>query len=495
MTAARARISAVGSSSTAVLTILCLGVFSTALDQTVVVAALPSVMLDLEIPLTDLDRASWIVTGYLVSYTVAMPLAGRLSDVYGRVRTFQAALLLFAIGSFLVAIAPTFEWIVVARVIQAFGGGATVPIGLAMAVGAVGPEKRGVALGLVAASAEAGSVLGPLYGGAIIEWIVWRWIFWLDIPQSFILIALLAILQNRASPDSRMDYLGALTLGAALTVLTVALSQRSIFSGESLAPYYLLTLGIVLVIALIAVERRAVQPLLASFLYRSKAFLSSNMAQFLVGIALIISLVAVPLMAATVMEKPAWESALHLVRLTAVIPVGAVVGGYVLRWVGVRPVCMAGLALIGVGLLFMSTWETQVDQLRLTMPLVTAGLGFGLVIPPIGVSALSAAPSHYWGAAASLVTASRMVGMALGLAALSAWGIERFYSLTAHVTVGSTFEETEAPLIEAGVTVFQNLFAIAGVLALVAILPALLMEVEDVGETEGLGPSPGAAFI
>ena len=515
MTAARARISAVGSSSSVILAILCLGVFSTALDQTVVVAALPSVMLDLEIPLTDLDRASWIVTGYLVSYTVAMPLAGRLSDVYGRVRMFQAALLLFAIGSFLVAIAPTFEWVVLARVLQAFGGGATVPIGLAMAVGAVGPEKRGIALGLVAASAEAGSVLGPLYGGAIIELAGWRWIFWLDIPQSFILIALLAILPNRASADSRMDYLGALALGAALTVLTIALSQRSIFSRESLAPYYLLTLGIVLVIALIAVERRAVQPLLASFLYstpppaagrrsglsggklvgRSKAFLSSNMAQFLVGIALIISLVAVPLMAATVMEKPAWESALHLVRLTAVIPVGAVIGGYILRWTGVRSVCTVGLVFIGVGLLFMSTWETQVDQLRLTLPLVTAGLGFGLVIPPIGVSALSAAPSHYWGAAASLVTASRMVGMALGLAALSAWGIERFYSLTAHVTVGETFEETEAPLIEAGVTVFQNLFAIAGVLALVAILPALLMEIEEVEETEGLGPRPGAAFV
>ena len=493
MTAARARISAVGSSSSVILAILCLGVFSTALDQTVVVAALPSVMLDLEIPLTDLDRASWIVTGYLVSYTVAMPLAGRLSDVYGRVRMFQAALLLFAIGSFLVAIAPTFEWVVLARVLQAFGGGATVPIGLAMAVGAVGPEKRGIALGLVAASAEAGSVLGPLYGGAIIELAGWRWIFWLDIPQSFILIALLAILPNRASADSRMDYLGALALGAALTVLTIALSQRSIFSRESLAPYYLLTLGIVLVIALIAVERRAVQPLLASFLYRSKAFLSSNMAQFLVGIALIISLVAVPLMAATVMEKPAWESALHLVRLTAVIPVGAVIGGYILRWTGVRSVCTVGLVFIGVGLLFMSTWETQVDQLRLTLPLVTAGLGFGLVIPPIGVSALSAAPSHYWGAAASLVTASRMVGMALGLAALSAWGIERFYSLTAHVTVGETFEETEAPLIEAGVTVFQNLFAIAGVLALVAILPALLMEIEEVEETEGLGPRP--AFV
>ena len=193
---------------------------------------------------------------------------------------------------------------------------------------------------------------------------------------------------------------------------------------------------------------------------------------------MIMALVCVPLMTGTVMERETWESALSLVRLTAAIPVGALIGGYILRWTGVREVCITGLALMGTGMLFMSGWDTDVGELRLTLPLVTAGLGFGLVIPPIGVSALSASPSHYWGAAASLVTAARMVGMALGLAALSAWGIERFYSLTAHVTIGSTFEETEAPLIEAGVTVFQNLFAIAGFLSLLAILPALLMRVE-----------------
>ena len=484
MSAVRSLRTSVESSQSVVLGIICLGVFSTALDQTVVVAALPSVMVDLEIPLTDLDRASWIVTGYLVSYTVAMPLAGRLSDVYGRVKMFQAALVLFSIGSALVAVAPDFSWIVSARVIQAFGGGATVPIGLAMAVAAVSPQRRGVAIGLVAASAEAGSVLGPLYGGAIIEWIGWRWIFWLDIPQSFFLIALLALLPNRSNPEARMDYFGALALGGALTVLTMALSQRSIFAGESIVPYLMAAAGVLLIAVLIVTERRAVQPLLASFLYTSRAFVSANITQFLVGVSLIISLVAVPLMAGTVMEKAAWESALHLVRLTAAIPVGAVVGGYILRWTGVRPVCITGLAFIGTGLLFMSGWETEVAELRLTVPLAMAGLGFGLVIPPIGVSALSAAPSHYWGAAASLVTASRMVGMALGLAALSAWGIERFYSLTADVTIGATYEETEGPLIEAGVTVFQNLFTIAGFLSLIAILTALLMRVEDAEEGE-----------
>ena len=486
MNAVRSRLTSLGSSQSVVLTIICLGVFSTALDQTVVIVALPTLMVELEVPLTDLDTATWIITGYLVSYTVAMPLAGRLSDVYGRVRMFQAALLVFAIGSAFVALAPNFQWIVAARVLQAVGGGATVPIGLAMAVAAVAPRNRGLTLGLVAASAEAGSVLGPLYGGAIIEWVGWRWIFWLDVPQSLLLIVLLAILPNRANRAAKMDYVGALTLGAALTVLTIALSQREIFSAESIVPYTMVALGIGLIGLVIVVERRTVQPLFASFLYSSRAFVSANMTQFFVGVALIISLVAVPLMANTVMEKGAWESALHLVRLTAAIPVGAVVGGYILRWTGVTPVTVTGLAFIGIGLLFMSGWETEVEEFRLTAPLVMAGLGFGLVIPPISVTALSAAPSHYWGAAASLVTASRMVGMALGLAALSAWGIERFYSLTADVTIGATFEATQAPLIDAGVTVFQNLFMIAGFLALVAILPALLMRVEDVEETEGL---------
>ena len=338
----------------------------------------------------------------------------------------------------------------------------------------------------MAAAAEAGSVVGPLYGGAIIEWIGWRWIFWLDVPQSLALIALMAVLPNRANPAAKMDYFGALTLGAALTVLTIALAQRSIFTGESIYPYLTVAVGVFLIGVLVMVERRAAQPLLASFLYTSRAFLSSNLAQFLVGIALIMALVCVPLMAATVMEREPLQSALHLVRLTAAIPVGAVVGGYILRWTGVRAVCITGLVFMGVGLLIMSGWETEVDELRLTMPLVAAGLGFGLVIPPIGVSALSAAPSHYWGAAASLVTASRMVGMALGLAALSAWGIERFYSLTADVGLGPTFEETEAVLIDAGVTVFQNLFMISGFLSAVAILPALLMKVEHIEETSGV---------
>ena len=116
-----------------VLTIIGLGTFITALDQTVVVTALPSVMLDLKVPLVELDRAAWIITAYLLGYTVRMPLIARLGDVYGHARVYQWALLVFCIGTSLVAVSQSLEWMVGARVVQAIGGGATVPIGMAKA--------------------------------------------------------------------------------------------------------------------------------------------------------------------------------------------------------------------------------------------------------------------------------------------------------------------------------------------------------------------------
>ena len=148
-----------------VLAIIGLGTFITALDQTVVVTALPSVMLDLKVPIAQLDRISWIITAYLLGYTVAMPLIGRLGDVYGYPRVYQASLVVFCIGTCLVAVSSSLEWMVGARVIQAVGGSATVPIGMALATTLVPKGQRGLALGIVGASAEAGSMLGPATAG------------------------------------------------------------------------------------------------------------------------------------------------------------------------------------------------------------------------------------------------------------------------------------------------------------------------------------------
>ena len=504
-------------STWAILTIAALGVFIAALDQTVVVTALPSVMLDLKIPITELDRVSWIITAYLLGYTVAMPLIGRLGDVYGYVRVYQASLIVFCIGTSLVAVAGNFEWMIGARVIQAIGGGATVPLGIALAVSLVPPEKRALALGVVGGAAEAGSMLGPAYGGAIVELSSWRWIFWLNVPQSAVVfVALMRLpgpqlipLRRVASvllpsglvkppPASalrgsetegerpRVDYPGGALLIAALLLLSLALSRKDLFTLDSPVPFILAAGGLGLGGALVAVERRVWQPLLAQVFLRSWAFILANLTQALVGVSLILAMVTVPLTADTVMQKDPFTGAMWLLRMTGVIPLASVAGGWLLPRTGERTLTVVGLLMTAAGLFLCSRWEIGVDDPELTLQLLLAGAGFGLVIAPILHRALQAVGEDYRATAASLVTVARMMGMTLGLAAMSAWGVEHFQVLTSGLELplpqtGESAEALNARIAQytenvnaAGLTVFRAFFRTAALMALAAIPFALL---------------------
>ena len=288
-----------------ILTVVGFGAFTTALDQTVVVTALPSVMLDLNVPIMELDHAAWIITGYLLGYTVAMPLIGRLGDAYGYPRVYQVSLIVFCIGTALVAVSPSLGWMVGARVIQAVGGAAAVPIGMALATTFIPNGQKGIALGIVGASAEMGSMLGPVYGGVIADLLSWRWIFWLNIPQSVIILIVLMWLPNQREIGAKVDYKGAIVLVGALLFLSLALSQTDFFTFESSYPFLLAIVGIGLVILLVLVENKVCQPLLESFVFHSWAFLTSNLTQILVGVALIIAMVTVALMANTWIN-PRW---------------------------------------------------------------------------------------------------------------------------------------------------------------------------------------------
>ena len=522
------------------LAVVSAGVFVAALDQTVVVTVLPSVMLDLKVPITELDRAAWIVTAYLLGYTAAMPLIGRIADVYGYSRVYRASLLVFILGTSLVALAPNLEWMVAARVVQAVGGGATVPIGMAIASQVSSPQRRGLALGVVGGAAEAGSMLGPVYGGAIVAlfpssppgallWSLlpggsWRWIFWLNVPQAALLFLALLWLPSRPNRQARVDYLGGALLVAALVALSLALSQKGLFTLASATPFYIGGVGLMLVAALAFYwshpgppgrarglrllrsflpggrQRGVWQPLLAPALFRSAAFLSANLTQLMVGVSLIIGMVTVPLLANTVMGQTPFTGALWLLRMTVPIPIGAVLGGYLLSprllglglGLGVRQITLAGLALTAAGLFLASGWPLDVGEPQLTLHLAMTGLGFGLVIAPIMARALGSVGDDNRGTAASLVVVSRMLGMALALSALSAWGVEHFQAMTAGWEFplpqpGEATEAAQARLVEynnrliaAGLSLYHSFFRIAGVVAALAVVPALFMR-EDGG--------------
>ena len=471
----------------AVLAIVCAGVFLASLDQTSVVTALPEVMLDMGIPIDRLDDLAWVVTAYLLGFTVAMPLLGRAGDVYGHRRLYLGATLLFGVGSLLVALAQGLGWLIAARVVQAVGGGALIPGAIALASERLPAARRAIVFGIVGAAAETGAVLGPLYGGAIIEWLGWRWIFWSNLPiVALLLLALVAVPEIKGS-GGKLDLRGGLLLAAGLALVTGSLAQRSLFNLDSVVPFAVVVAGVASLVALVAVEARAAQPVVAKALFLTRRFAAAMSAQLLVGAALIMALVTVPLMTDTVLGEKPLEGGLRLMRFTGAIPFGALFGGYIIRWTGVRIPTVMGLLLSATGFGLMSTWDPTIAEPDLTFHLAIGGFGFGLVIAPLVLSAVESAGEHYRGTAAAWITVSRMLGMTLGLAALSAWGMSEFQLLTTSLEfplplAGETQAafDARAAAYEAGVSnasfeVFTSFFRAGAALSLAAVVPALFI--------------------
>ena len=334
------------------------GIFIAADDQTVIVTVLPEIMLDLKVQINELDRASWTITGYLLGYVAAMPLVGRMSDVLGHRNLYVVSMIVFMGGSVVAALTTNLTWLVAARVVQAVGAGALVPISIAIVGDLFPAERRAVPLGLLGASAEAGGVIGPLWGGLISRFLDWPWVFWINIPLGFVvLVFLLALLRPSPRYSARVDYVGGGLIAVSLSTLTLALTR--IDSLDSLFVVYLVatcaTFGLFIVR-----QRTAAEPLLPTSMFKNRAFTSANLTHGLIGGALIIAMVTVPLMANTVLGLTALDGGLMLMRLTVALPVGAVIGGFMCQRLDPRAPSIAGLALMAAGFWMMSTWGLDI---------------------------------------------------------------------------------------------------------------------------------------
>ncbi|GCE10416.1 MFS transporter [Tengunoibacter tsumagoiensis] len=503
----------------------CAAVFLTALDQTVVVTALPQVITDLKISPTHLDRAAWIVSGYLLGYVIVMPLMGRVSDLYGRRRIFLLSLTIFALGSLFCGLAPWLGdlqdlaflqnvgvdvsspglvWLVAARFIQAVGGGAVIPIAMAVAGDLYGYQKRALILGLIGMVTEAGGVLGPLYGTLIMQ--IWGWpaIFYLNLP----IVALLAVLiiffipgsfsRTELRPRGAIDLWGALLFGASLLCMSLGLAQEAAQITPQSATAttqetaqnnpWLIAASVVLLLGFVLVEiwltRRGRTPLIDLTLFKRPMFSAASLVSLLIGAALIIAMVDIPIFFITVLNRPLIESGVALLRLTAMIPVGAVLGGWLCARITCRWTAVLGLVPAIAGFYLMSLWPVDVGQVQITVSTLSGGLGLGLVIAPISTTAMNAAQPQQLGLASSLVTVLRMVGMILGLAALTSWGLGRFRNEAAAfhpskgVTLGSQsyFTEYAHYLIGAAHDIYTAIFLAAGILCAIAVVPALFLQ-------------------
>ena len=474
--------------------------FIAADDQTVVVTLLPAMLIDLEVSATELGSASWTITGYLIGFTAAMPLMGRFSDRIGHRLAFSVAMSIFMVGSALVALSiqipvwfgqdgPGLEWTVAARVIQAIGGGAIIPIAIAAAGDVLPASRILIAYALVGASAEAGGVIGPLWGGLLTEFASWEWAFWLNLPFGLLAMALVLRMPAGVRRPVNVDVVGGVLFGLSLTLVTAGLS----FSGERGSWFYiLLALALVAILALAVRLRAAKSPIVPRALLSAPTFLAANAFHLLIGASLIIAMITIPLMANTVQGKSSLDGGLQLLRMTAAIPVGAIAGGLLMRRFGTYNAAIPGIVFTVVGFALMSNWSIDIGDPALTIHLVILGIGFGLLIAPVTASAMRAAVPGTRGAASSLITVSRMSGMTVGLAAITAWGTTRFDTLVADAPAFSTDPAVQQQIADlarsAGLDVFQNFFLAAAVMMAIGIIPALLMGRNDqMGLSEEIG--------
>lgn len=458
-----------------VMVVICLGIFVAAMDQTVIYGALPDMMGAIKLPVTRLDQASWIVIGYLLGYTFAMPLVGKVSDVYGHGRVYIISLVIFALGSVFVAISTSIEWLVGARIFQAVGGGALVPVAMAITGELYTGKNRAVALGVIGAAVEAGGALGPFYGAVIAQFWSWHWIFWLNIPISLVvMVVVLLHVRSERGTKTKIDYFSSFLLAVALSLYCVGLSQQLGHANYWPKLIGFLLAGGVVTAAFVLRVRKSTAPLIALGAFKNRVFSMANLTNLLVGAALIIAMVDIPLMTDTIMGVTALEGGLRLLRFTVMLSVGALAGGFLCKHFGYRLPTLMGLIFGAVGFWFMSHWTLELKDPRMTIDLFVCGFGLGLVIAPLGTAVMDNAKQEQKGFSSSMVVMARMIGMMIGMSAITAWGMDQFHMATADLSLAEIID-TPDKLTQSLLELYNNFFLASVYICLTALVPALFL--------------------
>ncbi|HET7142339.1 MAG TPA: MFS transporter [Candidatus Limnocylindria bacterium] len=435
-------------SAWAVLVTASLGVLVAGAELMVVAIALPAIVADFG-GWDDLARASWIVNAYLLAFLVAMPLAGRAADLWGARRLYVAALLLFSLGSFGAGLAPYagqergLDALIAARVVQGFGGGALVPLSMALASHLFAGRARATALGVEGAATFVGMAIGPVYGAWVllnvnlplpnVHVAAWQWIFFLNVPIAIVTMLLIYVIAGGVETPrvrARIDLAGALLLSVALLAGVGALTlsgQRGWTDPLILAGF---AIAAVALAAFAAFELRLRAPLIDPRLFAGRSFSAANAVSLLTGYTLATAIIGGPVFVNRVLNGSAEQSAFALTALTLAIAVGAVVGGGVSALVGERITTVAGVVVSVAGLWLALAWGTTTDLPTLMRDLAVFGAGFGLTVSPRATAAVEAAGASAYGVASAMLQITRTLGMSLGLALLTSIGQNRIDELT-----------------------------------------------------------------
>jgi DHA2 family multidrug resistance protein len=397
-----------------------LATFMEVLDTSIANVALPHIAGSLS---AGQDESTWVLTSYLVSNAIVLPLSGWLSSIMGRKNFYMSCVALFTVSSFLCGLAPNLATLIVCRVLQGAGGGGLQPSEQAILADTFPPAKRGMAFAVYGIAVVSAPAIGPTLGGWITDNFTWRWIFFINIPVGIISLLLTSrliqdppYLKRRKLSETSIDYIGlgfvALGLGALQIVLDKG--QRD----DWLESHFIVTLSLIAAASLIFVvfwEWTRKDPIIDLHLFRDRTFAVSNLLMFMLGFALLGSTLLLPLFMQTLLGYSAEQAGLALMpggfTIMLLLPlVGFLLSRYSPRWL-----LIFGLVVLSGALFHMARFDLEIDFRTAAMARVFQAAGMAFLFVPINTAAYAFLPREKNNAASGLMNLARNIGGSVGI--------------------------------------------------------------------------------
>ena len=482
---------------------LMLGLFLAALDQSVVATALPTIAGDFH----GLNRLTWVVTAYLLTSTASAPLYGKISDLYGRKKIFQFAIVLFLAASALAGLSQNMNELIVFRGLQGLGAGGLMVISLSIVGDIVPPRERGRYQGYFGAVFGIASVAGPLIGGFLVQSISWRWIFYINLPTgaAALFVTSIVLHDRGVRRQHSIDYFGAalLVAGVSSLLLVTTLGGSPDGYGYPWGSWQIITMivaGVVLLSLFVVRERHAREPIVPMHLFRKRIFTASNAAGFIIGLAMFGAIIYLPVYLQVVKGVSPTVSGLELLPLMVGLLGASIASGQIISRRGrYRIFPILGTAVTTGGMVLLSLLTPTTSDLVISLMLFVVGVGIGLVMQVLVLAVQNGVDYKDLGTATSLSNFFRSLGGAFGTAILGAILTDRLdgnllralpplarphLHEIAEIIVGSpksldalktTYPTIHTAAVEAYVHSIDTVFLIAAPIVFLAFIAALLL--------------------
>ena len=425
-----------------VLTVTTVGIFMATLDASIVVVGLPTIIEDLN---TSLFAGIWVITGYRLMITILLVTIGRVTDIVGRVKLYNAGFAVFTVGSALCGLSPTAELLIAARLIQGLGGALLFVNSMAIVVDAFATAELGTAIGINQMAINAGTIVGYTLSGVMIGLFGWRSIFWVNVPIG----VFGTIWSHRRLKDlyakverQKFDYPGAILFSTALTTILLALTLGDL---RSLLTEALLGSSIVLFAVFLVQEARVVQPVLDLSLFRIRPFTAGKLSNLLNGSAFAALAFELTLYFELVKGYSAFQTGIALIPMDLTLIVIGPISGRLSDKYGGRGLSTLGLAVTSFALIVFSTFSTNTSVITIAASLALAGFGIGLFRSPNASSVMGSVPPDRRGIGAgvrsTILNTSGVISIPLALALMTAvMPYDKLSVVVSATTLGSQFE-------------------------------------------------------